>query len=76
MQRDYADDFVMGTVEYHTVREFAEEAFRVAGINITWKASGVNEIGVSDESKTMIKVSKEFYRPLESHNYKSDCTKS
>jgi len=64
MQPDYPDDSLLGTGEQHTVREFAEEAFRVAGINITWKGSGVNEIGVSDNGKTMIKVSKEFYRPL------------
>jgi len=76
MQQDYPDDFVLGTGEQHTVREFAEEAFSVAGINITWKGSGVNEIGVSDEGKTMIKVSKEFYRPLESDNYKADYTKA
>jgi len=29
MQKDYPDDFVLGTREQHTVREFAEEAFRV-----------------------------------------------
>jgi len=69
MQQDYPDDFVLGTGEQHTVRQFAEEAFRVAGINITWKGSGVNEIGLSDDGKTMIKVSKELYSPLESDNY-------
>ena len=57
--------------EQNTVRQFSEETFRVAGINITWKGSGVNEIGLSDDGKTMIKVSKEFYRPLESNNYKA-----
>jgi len=34
----------------------------------------VNEIGLSDDGKTTIKVSKEFYRPLESDNYKTDYT--
>jgi len=76
MQKDYPDDFVLGTGEQNTVREFAEEAFMVSGINITWKGSGINEIGVSDEGKTMIKVRKEFYRPLESDNYKADYTKA
>jgi len=76
MQQDYPDDFVLGTGEQHTVREFAEEAFRVAGINIRWKGRGINEIGVSDDGKTMIKVSKELYRPLESDNYKADYTKA
>jgi len=76
MQQDCSDDFVLGTGEQHTVREFAEEAFRVAGINITWKGGGVNEIGLSDDGKTMIKGSKELYRLLESDNYKADYTKA
>jgi len=76
MQQDYPDDFVLGNREQNTVRQFAEEAFRVAGINITWKGSGVNEIGLYDDCKTIIKVSKEFYRPLELDNYKADYTKA
>ena len=76
MQHDYPYDFVLGNGKQHTVREFAEEAFRVAGISITWKGSGVNEIGFSEAGKTMIKVSKEFYRPLESDSYKADYTEA
>lgn len=33
LQTDKADDFVVATGEVHTVREFAEEAFAVAGLN-------------------------------------------
>ena len=36
----------------------------------------MSEIGLSDDVKTMIKVSKEFYRPLKSDNYKADYTKA
>ena len=36
----------------------------------------MNEIGLSDDGKTMIKVRKEFYRPLKSDNYKADYTKA
>jgi len=36
----------------------------------------LKEIGVSDDGKTMIKVSKESYRRLESDNYKADYTKA
>lgn len=35
LQHDKADDFVAATGEVHTVREFAEEAFKVVGLN--WK---------------------------------------
>ena len=35
LQQEKADDFVAATGEIHTVREFAEEAFAVVGLN--WK---------------------------------------
>ncbi len=35
LQQDKADDFVVATGEVHTVAEFAEEAFKVVGLN--WK---------------------------------------
>ncbi len=35
LQQEVADDFVIATGEVHTVREFAEEAFSVVGLN--WK---------------------------------------
>ena len=76
MQQDYPDDFVLGTGESHTVREFAEYAFKTIGMNITWKGSGVNEIGISDDDRTLVKVSREFFRPLESDNYRADYTKA
>ena len=37
LQTDYPDDFVLGTGEAHTVREFAELAFAVIGIRTEWK---------------------------------------
>ena len=36
IQQDYPNDFVLGTGESHTVREFAEYAFKTIGRNITW----------------------------------------
>ncbi|MDO8500059.1 MAG: GDP-mannose 4,6-dehydratase [bacterium] len=36
MQQKEPDDFVIGTGEVHTVQEFTEEAFRLAGI-VDWK---------------------------------------
>ena len=71
LQQDFPDDFVLGTGESHTVREFAEAAFKEISIEIEWKGSGLNEIGVSD-GRTYVKAGKGFYRPLESDNYKAD----
>ena len=76
LQTDYPDDFVLGTGEAHTVREFAEQAFEVIGIKIEWKGTGVNEIGIDQNGRTVVKVGKTFFRPLESDNYVADYTKS
>lgn len=67
LQQDYPDDFVIGTGELHTFRDFAELSFKEMGIDIKWIGSGANEASLSRE-RTMIKVDKQFYRPLESDN--------
>lgn len=76
LKQDVPDDFVIGTGESHTVREFVEAAFKQIGINITWKGKGVNEVGLTDEGRTVVRVSKEFFRPLESDNYMADYSKA
>ncbi len=39
MQQDTPDDFVLGTGESQTVREFVHEAFNVIGKKVIWKGS-------------------------------------
>ena len=46
LQQDYADDYVVGTGESHSVREFVEKAFEYVGIEIEWKGKGVDERGI------------------------------
>ncbi|MEM0135259.1 MAG: GDP-mannose 4,6-dehydratase [Thermoplasmatales archaeon] len=75
LQQDTPDDFVMGTGESHTVREFAKLAFKEIGIEMEWVRSRTNEVGIS-EGKAFVKVAKEFYRPLESNNYCADYRKT
>lgn len=70
------DDFVFGTGEVHTVREFTEEAFNVAGIPIRWEGEGINERGVTANGKVMVRVKRELYRPLESDNFLADYSKA
>ena len=76
LQQDYPDDFVLGTGESHTVREFVEETFKIIGMTVEWRGSGVNEVGLSQDVSTLVKVSREFFRPLESDNYRADYYKA
>jgi len=40
------DDYVLGTGESHTVREFVNLAFDHAGVELEWKGNGVDEKGI------------------------------
>lgn len=46
LQQDKPDDYVVGTGESHSVREFVQKAFSYVGIEIEWKGNGIKEKGV------------------------------
>jgi len=46
LQQDSPDDFVIGTGESHSVREFCELAFSEAGIELEWRGTGASEVGL------------------------------
>jgi GDPmannose 4,6-dehydratase len=46
LQQEIADDFVIGTGESHTVRDFCELAFGEAGIELEWHGTGTEEVGL------------------------------
>lgn len=66
LQAGKPDTFVLATGRLTTVREFAEAAFATVGIGIRWQGSGLGETGCDALSgKVRVKVSPEFFRPLE-----------
>ncbi|MBP3380464.1 MAG: GDP-mannose 4,6-dehydratase [Ruminococcus sp.] len=66
LQQEQPDDYVIATNETRTVREFAETAFRCAGIEIQWQGSGIDEIGVNKANgRTVVRINEKFFRPAE-----------
>ena len=77
LQLDAPDDFVLATGETHTVREFAEIAFRELGVQIRWQGKGVDEQGVDTASgKVVVAVDPNYYRPTEVDLLIGDATKA
>tara|TARA_Y100000389_G_scaffold26815_1_gene23051 strand:- start:9699 stop:10730 length:1032 start_codon:yes stop_codon:yes gene_type:complete len=71
------DDYVLSMNEYHSVREFIEEAFKYKGIEIEWKGEGINEIGFDKKTKKVyIRVSENYFRPAEVEELLGDSTKA
>ncbi len=77
VRHDVPDDFVIGTGEMHTVREFVEKAFSLAvkklKKNLQFRWVG-NEGYLND--RMVVTVSKKYYRPLEADNYMADYSKA
>lgn len=66
LQQDQADDYVIATNETRTVREFVEAAFCCVGIEVEWKGTGVDEIGIDRATgKTIVTINPKFFRPAE-----------
>lgn len=66
LQQEQADDYVIATNETRTVREFVEKAFMYAGIEVEWKGTGIDEIGIDKSTgETIVKVNPKFFRPAE-----------
>jgi GDPmannose 4,6-dehydratase len=77
LQHDKADDFVIATGGQHSVREFCELAFKVAGITLKFEGEGVNEKGIDGKTdKVLIEVSPEFFRPTDVVNLLGDPSKA
>jgi len=72
LQRDYPDDFVVGTGETHSIREFVELAAQTAGLVITWAGAGQDEEGRDQNGNMLIRVNPEYYRPAEVDNLRAD----
>ena len=77
LQHEEADDWVVGTGEDHSVREFCEYAFAHAGIELEWSGEGVDEVG-RDRSTgaTRVLVNPRYFRPAEVDRLVADPAKA
>jgi len=77
LQQETAEDYVLSTNEYHSVREFVEKAFLLKGFEIKWKGEGVNEIGYDKiTGRELVFISEKYFRPAEVEELLGDSTKA
>jgi len=77
LQQDTPDDYVIGTGETHSVKEFVVEAFNHLGVQLRWHGDGENEkasvASISDSlfetnlkiDDLVVEVDPRYYRPTE-----------
>jgi GDPmannose 4,6-dehydratase len=65
LQAPTADDYVIATGESHSVRDFCELAFELAGMPLTWRGEGLAEVGVDGAGHTRVRIDPRYFRPAE-----------
>jgi len=77
LQNNRADDYVLSTNEYHSVREFIELSFGMRGFDIKWKREGLDEVGYDSKTgRELIFVNEKYFRPAEVDMLLGDSTKA
>lgn len=82
LQNSKPEDFVIATGVQHSVREFTELAFRHAGMELKFEGKGIDEKGIVVKGpdrligKTVVAVSRDFYRPTDVVNLLGDPSKA
>ena len=77
LQQNAPDDYVLATGESHSVREFAELAFRHAGMELKWQGEDVGEKGIDRKTgRELIRIDPRYFRPTEVDNLRGDPSKA
>jgi GDPmannose 4,6-dehydratase len=76
LQQAQAEDFVIATGVQFSVREFVEIAARELGISISWKGTGVDEVGYDAAGRKVVAVDPRYFRPAEVETLLGDATKA
>jgi GDPmannose 4,6-dehydratase len=76
LQYSKPDDFVISTGLQTSVRDFVKKVAKKLDIKITFKRKGLNEIGVDENKKAIIRVSKNYFRPLDVTNLLGNSSKA
>ncbi|MDQ6988164.1 MAG: GDP-mannose 4,6-dehydratase, partial [Mariprofundaceae bacterium] len=76
LQQDTPEDYVIATGEQHSVREFVELAAAELDIKITWRGEGVDEEGVDENGRVIVRVDPRYFRPAEVETLLGDPSKA
>lgn len=78
LQQKKPDDYVLATGESHSVREFLEEAFSIAGIPIksNGKKGPEEEYLRADTGKAVVRIDPGYFRPAEVDSLRGDSSRA
>lgn len=75
LQNGIADDYVIASGETHTVRDFVNATAKALNLPIFWEGGDEHEIGKDSQGSVVVRISKDFYRPVEKVDRCGDISK-
>jgi GDPmannose 4,6-dehydratase len=87
LKKEDSDDYVVGTGESHSVKEFVERVCSYTGIEIEWEGNGVSEKGrvrslssslpsTLSAGDVLVEIDPKYFRPTEVDCLQADITKA
>lgn len=87
LQQVEPDDYVVGTGESHSVREFLNLALAYVGVEIEWRGMGARERalikgfkseynGILNPGEVLVEIDPKYFRPTEVENLEADIRKA
>lgn len=76
LQQPVPSDYVLATGESRTVRDFVNCAFAEVGLDLRWRGTGIDEVGVDATDRVRVVVDPRYFRPTEVHHLCGDATRA
>jgi len=86
LQQNSPQDYVVGTGQSHTIKEFVQTAFAYAGIELAWQGQGAQECGIVASvapwittikpGEKLVSVDPRFFRPTEVDHLQANISKA
>lgn len=75
LQEEVPEDYVIATGEQYSVKQFVEACAPYFGMNIEWRGTGLDEVGIdTNTDRVIVKVDPKYFRPTEVESLLGDAT--
>jgi GDPmannose 4,6-dehydratase len=65
LQQEEPKDYIIATGKTHSIREFAEKTFTLAGLPLRWEGVGIDEKGIDASGTVRVAIDPVYFRPNE-----------
>jgi GDPmannose 4,6-dehydratase len=76
LQQDEPEDYVLATGTKYFIKDIVDLVFLKLKMPLTWKNEGVNEIGILEDERVVIRIDPKYFRPSEVDSLEGDATKA